>query len=70
LFTLFGPDAIQYRLNNSSSKVLITNEENLEKLDGIKDSLPHLEEIILVTENENHQTKIGNIKIHSFWKLM
>ena len=47
LFTLFGPDALEYRLANSEAKGIVTDEDNLEKILEIKDKLPHLEHIIV-----------------------
>lgn len=32
LFTLFGPDAIEYRLNDSGAKAVVSNAEGIEKL--------------------------------------
>ncbi|MFT6581853.1 MAG: acetyl-CoA synthetase [Alphaproteobacteria bacterium] len=34
LFTLFGQDALAYRLSSSGAKILITGEDSLEKLAG------------------------------------
>lgn len=39
LFTLFGPDALGYRLQDSGAKVLITDGENLDKAEAVKESL-------------------------------
>ncbi len=50
LFTLFGPDALAYRLSDSGAKALITNGESLSKVLEIRDSLPHLQTVI-VTED-------------------
>lgn len=47
LLTLFGPEALEYRLKNSEAKVVITNGENIEKVLDIKDKLPHLETLIV-----------------------
>ncbi|KPJ78635.1 MAG: AMP-dependent synthetase [Deltaproteobacteria bacterium SG8_13] len=47
LFTLFGPDALQYRLQNSEARCVITDGDNLEKVLQIKDSLPHLQSIFV-----------------------
>jgi acetyl-CoA synthetase len=52
LFTLFGPDALEYRLNNSGAKVVIVDEENLEKIIDIKPALESLEKIICVSDGE------------------
>ena len=48
LLTLFGPDAIEYRLQDSMSKAVITDKENLSKIHEIKERLPHLKLIIAV----------------------
>jgi len=47
LFTLFGPDALEYRLSNSEAKGIITDETNIHKILEIRDKLPHLKVIIL-----------------------
>ncbi|HSR12423.1 MAG TPA: AMP-binding protein, partial [Thermodesulfobacteriota bacterium] len=46
LFTLFGPDALEYRLGNSEAKAVITDAANIEKILEIKNNLPHLKVII------------------------
>lgn len=46
LFTLFGPEALQYRLNNSEARIIIVEPENLDKILEIKDGLDHLQYII------------------------
>lgn len=62
LFTLFGPDAIEYRLANSDARVVVTDGPNLEKLLTIRDRLPSLSTII-VTEGENEDAV-------NFWALL
>lgn len=47
LFTLFGTEALEYRLSNSEAKGIVTDEANLPKVLEIKDKLPHLKAIIL-----------------------
>ena len=39
LFTLFGPDAIEYRLNDSGAKAVVSNAEGIEKLLILRDRL-------------------------------
>src|SRR6202023_1048855 len=39
LFTLFGPEAIEYRLNDSGARVVISNAAGIEKLLAISDRL-------------------------------
>jgi acetyl-CoA synthetase len=48
LLTLFGPDAIEYRLQDSMASAVITDRENLPKIHEIKDRLPHLKRVIAV----------------------
>ena len=62
LFTLFGPDAIEYRLANSDARVVVTDGSNLEKLLTIRDRLPSLSTII-VTEGKDEDTV-------NFWALL
>ncbi len=42
LFTLFGEDALEYRLGASGARALITNAENLVKIAAIRQRLPEL----------------------------
>ena len=42
LFTLFGPEAIEHRLQDSGARVLIAGDEGLAKLHSIRDRLPKL----------------------------
>ena len=49
LFTLFGPDALQFRLADSGARALITDTENLGKIEAIRDMVPGLE-VVLVTD--------------------
>jgi len=48
LFTLFGPEALAYRLHNSEAKVVIVEENNLDKVIEIWKDLPHLEWILCI----------------------
>ncbi|HMR30646.1 MAG TPA: AMP-binding protein [Geminicoccaceae bacterium] len=45
LFQLFGPDALEYRLQNSAARVLVTDMAGAGKLAAIRDRLPALERI-------------------------
>ncbi len=49
LFTLFGPDALEYRLANSGARGLVTDAANYAKVAGIRDRLPDLE-VVATTE--------------------
>ncbi len=48
MFTLFGEDALEFRLTNSGARALITDGVNLAKIEAIRDRLPHLK-LLLVT---------------------
>ena len=61
LFTLFGPDALEYRLGNSEAKAVITDGSNIEKIMQIKGKLPHLK-IIIATKAKAEDG------VHDFWK--
>ena len=45
LFTLFGPDALAYRLADSAARIVVTDGENLGKLMDLRPDLPDLAEI-------------------------
>ncbi len=48
LFTLFGEDALEFRLADSGARALVTDAANLPKIEAIRDRLPALE-LLLVT---------------------
>jgi acetyl-CoA synthetase len=52
LFTLFGTDALEYRLQNSEAKGLVTDEGNLHKILEIRENLPDLKTLILAGEGK------------------
>ncbi|MGA7808254.1 acyl-CoA synthetase, partial [Bradyrhizobium sp.] len=45
LFTLFGEDALQFRLANSGAKAVVTDEAGYQKLARIRDRLPELDHV-------------------------
>ena len=47
LFTLFGPDALEYRLANSGAKAIVTDSANVDKLLEIRGRLPDLKLIFV-----------------------
>jgi acetyl-CoA synthetase len=53
LFTLFGTDALAYRLANSQAKAIVTDGANLPKILEIWPNLPHLQ-TVLATGGERH----------------
>ena len=48
LASLFGPDALEYRLNTSGAKAIVTDAAGLAKIKGIRDRLPELELVLCV----------------------
>jgi len=63
LFSLFGTDALEYRLSNSEAKGIITDGANVHKIMEILDKLPNLQ-VIIVTEGKEHGGFL------SFWELI
>ncbi|NIA19038.1 MAG: AMP-binding protein, partial [Xanthomonadaceae bacterium] len=62
LFTLFGTDALRYRLSNSAAKIIITDSANLEKIDAIRQDLPQLKYVMVVDSNKSTKANL------SFWQ--
>ena len=52
LFTLFGEDALEYRLKDAGARVLITNGANLHKVAAIRERLPDLQVVLAVDGGE------------------
>jgi acetyl-CoA synthetase len=48
LFTLFGTDALEYRLSNSGAKGMVTDAANLPKIIEIWENLPNLETVLVI----------------------
>lgn len=53
LFTLFGEEALEYRLNNSEATAIITNAMGAEKLAQLRGRLPHLN-LVLCIDGAQH----------------
>jgi acetyl-CoA synthetase len=48
LFTLFGEEGLEYRLANSGTKAVVTDDANLPKITAIRDRLPALETVFSI----------------------
>ena len=48
LFTLFGEEALEFRLQNSGARALITDREQLPKLAALRERLPELKTVLCV----------------------
>lgn len=46
LFTLFGPDALEYRMQDADVKIIITNHTGAKTINSIRDRLPALKYIL------------------------
>ena len=57
LFALFGEDALEFRLSNSEAKAIVTNEGGWEKLAKIRDRLPALKNVYVVSDKAPAGTK-------------
>jgi acetyl-CoA synthetase len=47
IFTLFGPEALEYRLGNSGAKAVITDPANMEKILEIRNRLPDFKHLLV-----------------------
>jgi acetyl-CoA synthetase len=48
LFTLFGEEALEYRLANAEAAAIVTDVSQLPKLLAVRDRLPHLKTVIVI----------------------
>jgi acetyl-CoA synthetase len=48
LFTLFGEDALQFRLHNSGAKAVVTDANGFAKLAKVRDTLPELKAVYVI----------------------
>ena len=63
LFTLFGTDALEYRLSDSGARVVVTDGANLDKVLEIWPRLPQLE-TVLVTQGRREEN------VMDFWEAI
>ena len=62
LFTLFGPEAIEYRLNDSGAKIVVSNAAGIEKVVGIAESLAAPPILISIDERrDDHVLEWGKL---------
>ncbi len=50
LFTLFGPEALKYRMENSGARIILVESANMDKIMEIKDGLENLQHVICIGE--------------------
>ncbi|MDA8407913.1 MAG: acyl-CoA synthetase [Deltaproteobacteria bacterium] len=63
MFTLFGPEALEYRLSNSGASAVITDAANIDKILEIWNNLPELRLALLIDGR-------GGNRILNFWELI
>jgi len=61
LFTLFGEEALEYRLADSGARVLVTDSANLPKVEAIRERLPGLEHVILADGAASHDLSLAEL---------
>ncbi|MBM3511512.1 MAG: AMP-binding protein [Alphaproteobacteria bacterium] len=62
MFTLFGADALEYRINDAGAKVVVTDHDNWPKIAAIRDRCPTLAHVFLIDGDD-----VGAL---DFWKLV
>ncbi len=66
LFTLFGRDALQFRLVDCAAKIVITHAQGAHKLSEIFDQLPNLQNILCIEGNQFNSIDLAKeIEWHS-----
>jgi len=77
LFTLFGEDALEYRLANSGAAAIVTNSENLPKIAAIRPRLGDLKHVILVENPSDSRSgpksgvkTVGDGADQNYWSLV
>jgi acetyl-CoA synthetase len=78
LFTLFGEDALEYRLADSGAAAIVTNAENLPKIAALRPRLGALRHVILVDDARGDSKggpkqpalAAGDGADHDYWSLV
>ncbi len=65
MFTLFGEDALEFRLSDCGAKALITDADNYHKIEAIRDKLPGLETVLLTGDGDFSDTSAGPVSLWS-----
>jgi len=67
MFTLFGEDALEFRLSDCGAKALVTDTENYQKIEAIRDKLPNLETVLLTGSGD---FSVDGTSPVSLWKAL
>ncbi|MDY7576830.1 acyl-CoA synthetase [Herbaspirillum sp. RTI4] len=63
LFSLFGPDALQFRLGDSGVRLLVTDMEGEQKIRALRAGLPALESVYCIEKRDG----VCPANCHAFW---
>jgi acetyl-CoA synthetase len=66
LYTAFGPEAVEYRVKDSGAKLIVTDTENRDKVEGTKEGLKDVK-VIVVSRDRSSGIRRGDL---SFWSEM
>src|SRR6266853_817434 len=66
LFTLFGEEALEYRMANAEASALITDMSQLPKVLAVRDRLPHLKTVIVIGAGA-HRVMLGSVPPVEQW---
>src|SRR5690606_15651962 len=67
LFSLFGSDALAYRLSNSGARALVTNAEGVAKLAAIETPLSELKTVVDIDTTQDTQAEPTTL---AFWPAL
>jgi acetyl-CoA synthetase len=65
LFTLFGEDALEFRLADSGARAVVTDTENLGKVEAIRDRLPDLGALVVAGAG-----RADSLALVDFWSAL
>ncbi|MGB0096728.1 MAG: AMP-binding protein [Solirubrobacteraceae bacterium] len=65
LSVLYGDDAIVHRLGDCSTKVIVTNAENRDRIDRVRGELPDLERVLVVDEEFGQAAARASDRFHA-----
>ena len=66
LYTAFGPEAVEYRVKDSGAKLIVTDAENRDKVEGTKEGLKDVK-VMVVSRDRSSGIRRGDL---SFWSEM
>jgi acetyl-CoA synthetase len=69
LFTLFGPEAIEYRVSNSGASCVVTDMQGLQTIMETWHKLPELKSVVVVRPPEQRGSPLPE-NVHDFYHLV